>query len=215
MNIINHAQKFNGKKINQIQDLIKDMYDRNNDDSLKEELAIIYAYFLPKTKISKSNPLSWLYGAVEKGGNRPHLEKVYFNAERREYVASNGHVMFIMPAEVMTSIQEPSESCYIEKTGEKSIVTQAYAQYERVIPSDLTRKIWQELPEDLKEDGKMHIIGRDGVWVNHKNYKQALSCPSEVVDISQETDRGPIRIDFKNGCMTLIMPYHYVEQESC
>ena len=207
MDIVNHAQKFNGKKINQIQKLLKDMYERSNDHSSKEELAIIYAYFLPRTKISKSDPLKWLYGAVEKDADRPYLQKVYFNSERREYVATNGHIMLIMPAKVMTSeIDMPNKSCYIEKTGETSIVTQAYAQYDRVIPSKKTRKIWQELPADLKEDGKLLLIGRDGVWVNHKHYKLALSCPSEVVDISQETDGSPIRIDFKNGCMALIMP---------
>ena len=209
MDIINHAQKFNGKKINKVQSLVKDMYDRSNDHSLKEELAIIYAYFLPKTKISKSDPLKWLYGAVDKNADRPYLQKVYFNAERREYVATNGHIMLIMPAEVMASIKEPNKSCYIEKTGETSIVTQAYVYYERVIPSKKTRKIWQELPADLKEDGKLLLIGRDGVWVNHKYYKLALSCPSEVAGVSQEIinlARSPIRIDFKNGCMALIMP---------
>ena len=213
MDIINHAQKFNGKKINKVQELVKDMYERSNDHSLKEELAIIYAYFLPKTKISKSNPLSWLYGAVEKNPARPHLQKVYFNSERREYVASDGHVMLVMPAEVMTSIKEPSKSCYIEKTGETSVITKAYAQYERVIPSNQTRKIWQVLPEELKEDGKLLLIGRDGVWVNHKNYKLALSCPSEVAGVSQEADGSPIRIDFKNGCIALIMPVRQTTKE--
>lgn len=89
----------------------------------------------------KFEQLSWLLKAISKDKKRPHLMTVYFDSEKKQLAATDGHRLHVLKNIDWPCFQDlKSGSIEFAKSGKSFLFTEVcygeFPNYERIIPVD-------------------------------------------------------------------------------
>lgn len=127
--------------------------------------------------ISKKSELAKILKAMEKvkskDQTKPYICKVYYDAERRTIVSTNGNALLVYKTEILFS-NGISDNCYLSYTGDYlvtlSLNGSSYPNYEKILPAIGKDTFYNQA---LELDGKMNFsyiwslyLASYGVYIN-------------------------------------------------
>jgi hypothetical protein len=158
------------------------------------------------------NLYTWLKKACDKKQNL--YASPWYVPDTREYVATNGHVLFIVPEEsAPPEWDRPPVRAFIGRDGKAIDGIYPRMNHEQVKERALRNCFFQTARE-----GERHMftekiegvnIGCENVWVQSKYWESASSCPYNsgrpTLGIPKD-GKGSVALMFNGGCLAFIMP---------
>jgi len=168
-----------------------------NDGVLDQyALANLYSFFIPNTPKVKTD-FQWVHTAISTEATRYYLNYVY--VADGEMVATDGHRLHLAKTEL--------ENGFYDKAGNKVEVDATFPDYHRVIPEPAKPYSWVAAHCEVREigDNGLAYILTNGAGVN-KKYWDIASQGADVVDFDMADEATPLRMDFENGRLAVVMP---------
>lgn len=143
-----------------------------NLDEHRENLAKLYAYFMPTLPKKAKTPFQWLAQAAAKNDAREYLRFVYVNGD--EAVATDGYRLHLLRHTGWTP------GWYNPSTGDGATPpeTDRYPDYGRIIPKGNEHRAlcdgWTEWPQKEVGPKSVAVQVAEGHWVNREYLAQAL-----------------------------------------
>lgn len=160
--------------------------------------------------------ISWLLKAISKDPKMPHLHATYFDSEKKQLVATDGHRLHVLKNIDWDCLQNiKTGSIEFAKSGKSYLFTEVcygpFPNYQRIIPEDcqkyahvfaIGKNNWSEISSNY-----FKVLKGLNAPLNFKYFKDVLSCVDAEfnVSINGNSDGGPIKFE-SESLLAVLMP---------
>lgn len=197
MNIYTQAFESRKPKKNEIRDLLVELYESTENDTIRARLAEAYRYFTPTVAAKPKTRWDWVSLAISNDQTRPHLHNVWCDGEYA--VAIDGHRLHMTPCNFAPG--------YYTVDGKRMDGLEdqwTFPDYKRVIPDNTHAPLVIDTARVEKKGEIYHYKITDNFGINKRYHDQSVGLCAPT-GVAWDGDVGPVRFDFADGSVAVVM----------